>query len=119
MLLEKAAQKKAEDMAKNGYFSHWTPDGRSPWSFMTSVGYYYLRAGENIAVDFSDASTLNTAWMNSPLHRANILDGRYTKIGIGIAYGMRDGHSTTYVVQFFAKPAPVAVKKPATIAFAK
>ena len=100
--LATAAQAKADDMAAKGYFSHVSPDGKTPWYWLDSVKYPYTYAGENLAVDFSDSQDVETAWMNSPMHRANILKAQYTRIGIGIAQGMYQGKETTFVVQFFA-----------------
>src|SRR3989338_5348120 len=51
-LLEYAAQMKADNMAQNGYFSHISPDGTSPWQWIQKAGYQYQRAGENLAVNF-------------------------------------------------------------------
>lgn len=105
-VLEKAAQAKANDMAARGYFSHTTPDGAAPWRFFQQAGYLYLRAGENLAVNFSDSKDVETAWMNSPTHRANILQQGFTEIGIATASGEFQGHPAVFVVQFFAAPAP-------------
>lgn len=104
-----AAQNKANDMAAKGYFSHTTPDGKSPWSFIQATGYSYITAGENLAVDFTQAENVDAAWMNSPGHRANILNKDFTEIGIGIASGQFQGHSTTFVVQMFGAPVAQAV----------
>lgn len=110
-LLNKAAQKKADDMAARGYFSHIGPDGQSSWSWLTSVGYYYMSAGENLAMNFDTAQSVEAAWMLSPTHRANILRKSYTKVGIGISHGIYRGKETTFVVQFFATPATLVVGK--------
>ncbi len=115
-LLAKAAQNKADDMLARQYFSHNTPDGATPWSFIKAVGYSYTTAGENLAIDFTDADDVQTAWMNSPGHRANILNKNFTQIGIGIAKGTYDNHQTTIVVQMFGNPlnVPIAVKESPT-----
>jgi hypothetical protein len=103
-LLDKAAQAKADDMAQNGYFSHVGPDGKTPWQWITEAGYQYQYAGENLAVRFIDSSDVVNAWMASPSHRANIVKPVYTSIGVGVAQGMYEGQSATYVVQYFAAP---------------
>lgn len=103
-LLNKAAQAKADDMMARQYFSHDTPDGNQPWSFIKATGYSYLTAGENLAIDFRDAETMQTAWMNSPGHRANILNKNFEEVGVGVARGMFDGHQSTIVVQMFGTP---------------
>lgn len=111
-LLNKAAQKKADDMAARGYFSHFGPDGKSAWRWFTSVGYYYTSAGENLAMNFNTAQSIEDAWMLSPTHRANILKKSFTRVGIGISRGIYQGKETTFVVQFFATPATFSVAKP-------
>lgn len=104
-LLSDAAKKKAQDMAEKGYFSHKTPEGNDPWIFLNDVGYSYSYAGENLAVNFSDSKDVTEAWLNSPMHKENILNRKYTEMGIGTAEGMYKGKLTTFVVQFFATPA--------------
>ena len=103
-LLTKAAQEKADDMAAKGYFSHTSPTGVTPWHWFTDVGYDYAYAGENLAIDFTDSAQVNQAWMNSPAHRANLIDPGFTEIGIATAQGVYQGHQTTFVVQLFGKP---------------
>src|SRR3989344_3394858 len=109
-LLARAAQKKADDMAAKGYFSHKSPAGKTPWYWFSAVGYYYLSAGENVALNFDDAEALQRAWMNSPSHRANIIKNKYTRIGVGIARGYYQGRLATFIVEFFATPAPRAAR---------
>jgi hypothetical protein len=102
--LNSAANAKAQDMLAKQYFAHNTPDGKTPWDFIRASGFKYLLAGENLAVDFSQAESVQTAWMNSPGHRANILNKDFTHIGIGIARGQFEGHETIFVVQMFGTP---------------
>lgn len=104
-ILDIAAQMKADDMARRGYFSHTGPQGQSSWHWFTSAGYFYTNAGENLAMNFYDPHTLQRAWMASPTHRANIVRSVYTEVGVGIAYGMYKGEPASFVVQFFAAPA--------------
>lgn len=103
-LLDQAAQERANDMATKGYFSHIDPSGNAPWVWFKRVGYYYWGAAENLALNFDSAQSVNTAWMNSPSHRQNLLNGSYTRMGVGIAYGTYQGRPATYIVQFFADP---------------
>lgn len=107
-LLRKAAQMKADDMAKRGYFSHNTPEGKTPWYFLEQVGYKYSYAGENLAVNFFESSDVSLAWMNSQSHRANIIKKDYTEIGIAVANGVYEGKNTVFVVQFFGTPAKLS-----------
>lgn len=104
-LLERAAQEKADDMAAKSYFAHVSPDGKTPWYWLDRVGYNFSSAGENLAVNFFDSTDIENAWMNSPGHRENILNPKYTEIGIATARGMYQGKETVYVVQFFGNPA--------------
>lgn len=114
-VLVAAAQAKANDMASIGYFAHISPQGLDPWHWFKQVGYSFDYAGENLAVDFSDSSDVNTAWMNSPTHRENILDPHYTEIGIAEAQGMYQGHPTTFVVQEFGTPSGGAKQQPVAV----
>lgn len=103
-ILTTAAQSKAADMISRGYWAHNTPDGKEPWYFISGAGYKYLHAGENLARDFSSASSAVDAWMKSDSHRANLLNGNYTDIGVAIVEGKVNGIDTTIVVQMFGKP---------------
>ncbi len=82
------ARIRANDMATNHYFSHTSPGGQTPFSLMAQYGYGYSAAGENIAMNnFPAGQTVGVAmngFMNSPGHRANILNPAFTKAGIGI-----------------------------------
>jgi hypothetical protein len=104
VLLQQAAQFKANDMAAKGYFAHTSPDGTEPWDWLKTVGYDYQTAGENLAVNFIDSADVHEAWMNSPTHRANILKNDYTEIGIASARGVYKGYESIYVAQFFGRP---------------
>lgn len=108
-LLNKAAEKKAADMAAKSYFAHVSPEGVEPWFWLKAVGYKYRAAGENLAVHFDDSEAVNKAWMDSPSHRANIVNSEFTEIGIGTAVGVFEGRQTIFVAQFFGLPANPAV----------
>ncbi|SEO00472.1 Uncharacterized conserved protein YkwD, contains CAP (CSP/antigen 5/PR1) domain [Actinacidiphila rubida] len=84
--LDKLAQNFSDDMAARGFFDHTDPDGHTPWDRAKALGITNL-GGENIARGQSDAEAVMTAWMNSPGHRANILDCDYTTLGVGIHFG--------------------------------
>jgi len=100
-----AAKAKAADMINKEYWDHFH-NGKSPWDWMEEFGYFYLDAGENLAIDFSEAETMHAAWMASSAHRANILNPVYKEIGIGIASGIFHNHKTIIVVQMFGNPDP-------------
>ena len=112
--LSAAAQAKADDMAQHNYWSHDSPDGRTPWSFITASGYQYEAAGENLAYGFGNAGETVGGWMNSPTHRANILDAAYKDVGFGVAQSPNfQGHGpATIVVAEYGDPAGAA--SPAT-----
>ncbi len=118
-LLDEAARLKAEHMAENSYFAHYSPDGVSPWVWFDEVDYTYAHAGENLAIHFNDSNAVVSAWMKSPLHKANIVSDKYTEIGVGTAKGTFDGYDTVFVVQLFGtpaeKPSPVAVIPPTPV----
>jgi uncharacterized protein YkwD len=80
--LNEAARDHSADMATRNYFSHDTPEGRSFVDRLLAVGFP-SPGGENIAMGQSSAQEVTTDWMNSPGHRRNILDCRFTRIGVG------------------------------------
>lgn len=94
--LSEAAAVRAREIARS--FSHTRPSGASFSSALSESGVSYLRAGENIATGQKSASEVVNAWMNSPGHRANILNSSYSRIGS--ASVNIDG--TLYWVQLFA-----------------
>ncbi len=106
--LSEAARQKAADMFARNYWAHYSPNGTSPWWFFKNVGYNYLYAGENLARDFGESAGVVQAWMASPTHRDNILNGRYKDIGIAVVNGILNGEETTLVVQMFGTPGGVA-----------
>ena len=110
-ILNKAAEMKANDMAVKGYFAHTSPEGKTPWFWLQTVGYDYQYAGENLAVNFSDSKDVTDAWMNSPTHKANIIKENYTEIGTGIATGMYEGKEAIFVAQVYANPNPNLIPK--------
>ncbi|OHB15862.1 MAG: hypothetical protein A2431_01215 [Candidatus Zambryskibacteria bacterium RIFOXYC1_FULL_39_10] len=103
-VLEKAAQMKADDMAAKSYFAHNTPEGNTPWYWFEQAGYKYKYAGENLAVNFENSADVETAWMNSRGHFLNIVNPKYTEIGIATSTGVYKGRTATFVVQLFGTP---------------
>ena len=81
--LSRVARYKSQDMKNLGYFSHTSPTYGSPFEMMKSFGITYRTAGENIARGYSTPRAVVDAWMNSPGHRANILNSSFTHIGVG------------------------------------
>ena len=99
--LSRAAEAKAANMFEENYWAHFAPSGKSPWDFMTRAGYRFAFAGENLAKNFSNSDDVVIAWMNSPSHRENIVNGKYQDIGIAVEDGILSGQQTTLVVQMF------------------
>ncbi|WP_178075951.1 CAP domain-containing protein [Paenibacillus oralis] len=80
--LANMAMVKAQDMYNNNYFDHNSPTHGSPFDMMKEFGITYNSAGENIAKGQSSPTQVMNDWMNSPGHKANILNSSYTKIGV-------------------------------------
>jgi hypothetical protein len=105
--LTQAAQAKANDMVARNYWSHNTPDGQEPWVFINNAGYKYQKAGENLAYGFLTSDDAVAGWMNSPPHKANLLDSAFSEVGFGFANSDNfngDGEETV-VVAMYGKPA--------------
>lgn len=102
--LADAARRKAENMFSENYWAHNAPSGKSPWVWFKDAGYTYVFAGENLAKDFGDTSRLMLAWMASPTHKENIVNPKYSEIGIAVVSGSLQGSDTVLVVQFFGAP---------------
>lgn len=114
--LSEAARRKAEDMFSKDYWAHNAPDGTEPWYFITSSGYSYLYAGENLARDFQVSQAVVDAWVASPSHRENLLNPRYQDIGVAVVNGSLGGFETTLVVQMFGSKSRLAAIPPAAAA---
>ena len=102
-MLQKAAEEKAQDMIDNNYFAHISPQNKSPWDWVNKNNYDYRYAGENLAINFTNAEDEQEAWMDSPTHKKNILNANYDETGVAVKYGIIDGHKTIVVVQMFGK----------------
>lgn len=87
----------AQDMINRNFFSHYNPEGQSPFDRMQQAGISYNHAGENLAIN-SNVDTAEKAFMNSSGHKDNILSPNYTEVGVGVRY---DAKGSAYVVQEF------------------
>lgn len=95
--LSKAAALRAEEIVT--LYSHTRPDQSSCFTVLPAYGISYRAAGENIAAGQSTPSAVVNAWMNSPGHRANILNPNFKFLGVGYVSGRGSyGH---YWVQLF------------------
>lgn len=81
--LSRVARIKSQDMHDKGYFSHTSPTYGSPFDMMKQFGIRYRTAGENIAMGYRTPQSVVNGWMNSPGHRANILNSSFKEIGMG------------------------------------
>ncbi|MFH8342063.1 sigma-70 family RNA polymerase sigma factor [Streptomyces sp. AM6-12] len=85
--LQQAAQAHSDDMAARHFFDHVNPDGADPGQRITAAGYRWSTYGENIAMGQQTPASVMDAWMNSPGHRANILNCAFKNIGVGVHKG--------------------------------
>ena len=83
--LTKAAQDHSQDMADHTNMSHTGSDGSSMSDRLARVGYRFSTAGENVAAGYGTPESVMDGWMNSPGHKANILNCAFKEIGIGLA----------------------------------
>lgn len=109
--LNSAALAKAHDMMQKDYWAHVSPDGTTPWSFITAAGYQYTIAGENLAKNFYTSSGVVSGWMGSPTHKDNLLNSAYKDVGYAVLNGVLQGSETTLVVAMYGSeyvPPPAA-----------
>lgn len=100
--LIESATIKTGDMIANQYFEHTSPAGVAVSDLGNKVGYNYIIMGENLALgNFESAEDLLSAWMNSPGHRANILNPLYKELGVYAMQGIYQGQSVWFAVQHF------------------
>jgi uncharacterized protein YkwD len=90
----------SQDMSANNYFSHTSPSQGDFSTRIRASGVSYTSAGENIAL-YGSVEAAHTGLMNSPGHRANIMNATFTRVGIGIVYNQSKG--AYYITQWFAK----------------
>lgn len=119
--LSSAAASKAQDMITRSYFAHQDPDGNYVWPKIVAAGYTpYTALGENLAMDFTSASDVINAWMNSPTHRANIVNEKFEDQGLASVAGFYEQSRETIAVtslfgtlQKTTKPTPTPTPEPA------
>lgn len=103
--LQGVAQRRANDMAARGYFSHTSPTGETAFSLIDAAGINAPYAAENIGyntmADAQSASSILAGFMASSGHRANILSARYTRVGVAVAVA---ANGTKYYAVVFAGP---------------
>ena len=110
--LDEAAQLKAQNMVQDNYFNHTSPTGVTPWFWFLQAGYKYKYAGENLAIGFYDSQEVYNAWLNSPTHKANIVNPNYTEVGTAVLGGFGPNNSIIVVQEFGSRlPAKTVVAK--------
>lgn len=102
--LNAAAQAHAEDMLAYTYYSHQALSGSMPRQRLQAAGYVADIVAENIAAGQVSVENVMEAWLHSSDHRRNILDPRFTHIGMGIAVGSFNHRYKVLWVQDFARP---------------
>ena len=111
-LLNAVAEKKLNSMLEDDYFAHTSPDGTGPWEWFFHSGYDFAYAGENLATKFKTTKEQHEAWMNSPTHKKNILDEKFTNTGVAVGEREFKGKKVFVTVQVFATPKKYVVKSP-------
>lgn len=102
--LMKAAEDRMRDMEEMGYWSHQSPEGRSPFFWLLFRSYRFRAAGENLARGFETADLLVSSWMDSPGHRQNILGAEFHHVGVAVIEGGTTGrYPGKSVVAIFAR----------------
>lgn len=99
--LNQAASSKAQDMFKKQYWAHVSPDGVQPWKWLEEEKYYFNKAGENLAKDYSSTNAVINAWMNSVEHKKNILNPEYQDVGFAVVDGEYMNESAEFIVAFY------------------
>ncbi|MBI4050109.1 MAG: CAP domain-containing protein [Candidatus Doudnabacteria bacterium] len=107
--LNTAADGKSSDMLARDYFAHIDPDGDYVWGRIVKAGYApYKILGENLAIDFSTSEGMVKAWVDSPTHRANMLNTDFIDQGLKTLYGNFQERYTNVTTSLFGALYPVA-----------
>src|SRR5258708_4160029 len=97
-----AAMAKAHDMLTRSYFAHIDPDGNYVWPRIEAAGYVpYQTLGENLAMDFTSADGVINAWMNSPTHRANVVNEKFVNEERGKGVEIYEKNKNKIIVVIF------------------
>ncbi len=104
VLLTRAAQTRSGVLSSLGQLVHVSAPRNTAWPTLAAVGYVYKSAGENLASVPPAGMEVVPAWMASAAHKANILDGNYKEVGIGISQGPYQGGTAYYIVAYFGQP---------------
>jgi len=113
--LNQAAQLKAENMVQEQYFNHVSPTGVTPWFWFSKAEYNYKYAGENLAIGFFESEEVFNAWLNSPLHKDNLMNANYKEIGTAVLKGFGQNNAIIVVQLFGSQKAKVAQLEPVNV----
>ncbi len=114
--LNNSATSKTDDMFSGQYFEHTAPNGKTAADLVKSFDYKFQIVGENLALGiFQTDKSLVQAWMDSPTHKANILNPKYTEMGAAVGIGDYKGQKQWMAVQHFAKPIPLCKEVDETV----
>lgn len=102
-LLDRAALRHAQDMARHSLFEHRGSDGSTPAQRVSAAGYRWSTVAENIAAGARDARTVVQGWVDSPGHCANLMGAQYTEMGVAYAVDAKSD-AGVYWAQVFASP---------------
>ena len=101
--LERAALAHAQDMAARSYIGHKGPDGSMPADRATRAGYAWVSIAENVAAGQTTAEEVVNKWLASPGHCANLMNPRYSDMGVAYAFNLAS-EKGIYWAQVFAAP---------------
>jgi len=102
--LDSVAAEHAADMARHDYFEHVDLKGNTPADRVRAAGYRAQLVGENIAYGPASAQEVVAGWLHSPGHCENIMDPRFTDMGLALASG-RGARRGLYWDQVLTEPA--------------
>jgi len=98
-----AARRHSRDMGTNNFMSHTGSNGSTPWQRITSAGYTYRSAAENVAAGYATAAAVVNGWMNSSGHCNNIMNPGLVHLGVGYVYAPTSTYKH-YWTQDFGRP---------------
>lgn len=101
--LDRAAQIHAEDMLRRSYYDHASPEGATPLGRVQAAGFPASVVGENLAAGMRTLPEAMAGWLRSSGHRRNILEPRFTHLGVGVAVGRYEDRYQVLWVQEFAR----------------
>jgi uncharacterized protein YkwD len=90
--LERAAQLHSQEMATYVYMEHEGRDGSTPAQRVARAGYEWTDVGENVAAGQDTADAVMVSWLASEGHCANIMNAKFTEMGVASAVNARDAY---------------------------